>query len=420
MKKQLLIGAMLMGAFFTANAQNSCAEAIELAVGTTTVGDIDGEFDGACWQNPGTGAEWYTITADANGVYRINTNLPANADGDTRISVYVGDCNELECYAGSDDVYYAQNDPENIYLTDFVFPVEEGTTYYVAFDDVWSDAGFDVEVSFSTADCSANALNEDWSNAANWYFGCWGVEDANENAGTADATTWVYADTNNVDSDDLNADPIVIIFADADGAKDDTLMSHEFNLVAGTEYTFNITYNAINVQDAEQNVIPADESFEVLILGADDFMEEIGSEENVAMSGTNLTELTDNAIIGSYTFTPAADGMYSLAIHASAGPGVLAIFEITAEGGNLSTNDILASKFTVYPNPANNVINIANAENILVNGVVITDLNGRTVKNVSYNGVTEAQINVSDLASGMYMMTVSSDKGTMTKKIVKN
>ena len=66
------------------------------------------------------------------------------------------------------------------------------------------------------------------------------------------------------------------------------------------------------------------------------------------------------------------------------------------------------------------MINIANAENILVNGVVITDLNGRTVKNVSYNGVTEAQINVSDLAAGMYMMTVSSDKGTMTKKIVKN
>lgn len=93
---------------------------------------------------------------------------------------------------------------------------------------------------------------------------------------------------------------------------------------------------------------------------------------------------------------------------------------MVTEGATAGTNDILASKFTVYPNPANNMINIANAENILVNGVVITDLNGRTVKNVSYNGVTEAQINVSDLASGMYMMTVSSDKGTMTKKIVKN
>lgn len=83
-------------------------------------------------------------------------------------------------------------------------------------------------------------------------------------------------------------------------------------------------------------------------------------------------------------------------------------------------NNALASKFSVFPNPANDVINIANAENILVNGVTVTDLNGRTVKSVSFAGVADAQINVSDLASGVYMMTVTSDKGSMTKKIVKN
>lgn len=91
----------------------------------------------------------------------------------------------------------------------------------------------------------------------------------------------------------------------------------------------------------------------------------------------------------------------------------------TADTG-AGVNEALASKLSVFPNPANNVINIANAENILVNGVVIADLNGRTVKNAKFDGVAEASVNIADLAAGVYMMTISSDKGTATKKIVKN
>jgi hypothetical protein len=85
-----------------------------------------------------------------------------------------------------------------------------------------------------------------------------------------------------------------------------------------------------------------------------------------------------------------------------------------------AANEIVSSKFSVSPNPANNVINITNADNMLVNGVTVTDLNGRTVKNVSFEGVASAQVNVSDLASGMYILNVTSDKGTATKKFVKN
>lgn len=89
-------------------------------------------------------------------------------------------------------------------------------------------------------------------------------------------------------------------------------------------------------------------------------------------------------------------------------------------GGTAGLNENLASKFSVFPNPANNVINISNAENILVDGVEIVDLNGRTVKSVKYDGVATAEINISELSSGLYMMNVSSDKGMTTKKIMKN
>ncbi len=86
----------------------------------------------------------------------------------------------------------------------------------------------------------------------------------------------------------------------------------------------------------------------------------------------------------------------------------------------LSVEDAISKKFSVYPNPSNNVINVSNNENINVNAIQITDLNGRIVKNVKFVNATEIQVNVADLATGMYMMNISSDQGTATKKIVRN
>src|SRR5690606_18599144 len=101
-------------------------------------------------------------------------------------------------------------------------------------------------------------------------------------------------------------------------------------------------------------------------------------------------------------------------------PGSVAYIDnVEVPSGVLGVNEQLLSQFSIYPNPASDVINIANAENILVNGVEIVDLNGRVVKSVNFNGVTQAQINISELSSGMYLMNVSSDQGTTTKKIVK-
>ncbi|MES2487172.1 MAG: T9SS type A sorting domain-containing protein [Bacteroidota bacterium] len=86
----------------------------------------------------------------------------------------------------------------------------------------------------------------------------------------------------------------------------------------------------------------------------------------------------------------------------------------------LSVKSVTASQFSVSPNPANNLVTIANGDNILVNKVSVTDINGRVVKTVAFDGVAQAQVNVADLANGVYMMTISSDKGAVTKKIVKN
>ena len=84
----------------------------------------------------------------------------------------------------------------------------------------------------------------------------------------------------------------------------------------------------------------------------------------------------------------------------------------------LGTNDYLTSKFAVYPNPANNVVNFSNDVNAVVSTVAMADLNGRVVKSTTVNA-TEGNISISDLATGIYMMTITTDQGVAVKKIVK-
>ena len=93
-------------------------------------------------------------------------------------------------------------------------------------------------------------------------------------------------------------------------------------------------------------------------------------------------------------------------------------FKVTS--ANLKVDEFFSSKFSTYPNPANNSITISNNDNILLTSIVITDMNGRNVKEVKVNNVSETEINISDLTSGMYFMNIDSDNGKAVKKIIKN
>ena len=84
--------------------------------------------------------------------------------------------------------------------------------------------------------------------------------------------------------------------------------------------------------------------------------------------------------------------------------------------GTAGTEDFANAKFSVYPNPANDVINIAYAD--AIDAVTITDLNGRVVKQVVL-GVNEGQINISDLSQGVYILNATSNGKSITEKIVK-
>jgi len=93
-------------------------------------------------------------------------------------------------------------------------------------------------------------------------------------------------------------------------------------------------------------------------------------------------------------------------------------FKVTAT--TLGVKDLFSKNFTVYPNPANTVININSQNNNGLNEIEITDINGRTVKTANGKGVLQTQVNIADLSAGAYFLKITTDQGIATKKIIKN
>ncbi|WKW46844.1 T9SS type A sorting domain-containing protein [Myroides sp. JBRI-B21084] len=98
---------------------------------------------------------------------------------------------------------------------------------------------------------------------------------------------------------------------------------------------------------------------------------------------------------------------------------ITALKEVPPNVIALSTNEQLATKFNLYPNPATNVVNITNAENMQVNQITVYTLAGKQVSTQAYNNPTEIQLNVEHLASGTYLLYLQTAQGTAVKQFIK-
>ncbi len=85
----------------------------------------------------------------------------------------------------------------------------------------------------------------------------------------------------------------------------------------------------------------------------------------------------------------------------------------------LSTDAFFKNNFTIFPNPVKDIVNISNTSNLAIESAKITDVNGRTVKEVR-NFETLNQINISELNTGIYFLKVTTSQGTGTTQLVKN
>ena len=72
--------------------------------------------------------------------------------------------------------------------------------------------------------------------------------------------------------------------------------------------------------------------------------------------------------------------------------------------------------FSIYPNPANNILNIKNTENKTLASIIILDVLGRKVLEQKEN---TSQINIKDLEKGMYQVILFSGDNSYSSKFIK-
>lgn len=116
----------------------------------------------------------------------------------------------------------------------------------------------------------------------------------------------------------------------------------------------------------------------------------------------------NDTVISRHFFNPAnfQDAMY----------GTLLEVDLVTTG-LIQTNNV--STIGLYPNPANNEVNI-DLEKAPINGIVsITDIQGRVVLTQHLAG-KQIQLNIAELHQGLYVVTVTSDALNATQKLIKN
>jgi len=90
-------------------------------------------------------------------------------------------------------------------------------------------------------------------------------------------------------------------------------------------------------------------------------------------------------------------------------------FILSGDCETLGVGDNALSQVSVYPNPASDVLNIQTPASVEVKSAAIYDVLGKR-SNVS---LTNGQINVANLAKGVYILSLDTSAGTLTQKIVK-
>jgi hypothetical protein len=127
---------------------NPCEAATPISTGITTINAIDqANLTSSC--SNATAAKWYSYTPNSNLNVTISSDLPQNLCKDTNFSVYTGNCStSLTCITSDDNsgVLACNSGNVNSFLSKKTFEVNAGTTYYIAWDNKWSNEGFDFEL----------------------------------------------------------------------------------------------------------------------------------------------------------------------------------------------------------------------------------------------------------------------------------
>ncbi|MEY8758615.1 T9SS type A sorting domain-containing protein [Chryseobacterium tongliaoense] len=113
--------------------------------------------------------------------------------------------------------------------------------------------------------------------------------------------------------------------------------------------------------------------------------------------------------------TPQATGTATVTVSFNSnGKLVEKSLTVNASVSTLSTVEVKKLEFSIYPNPATEILNIRTQDK--VSGITVYDASGKLINAQFSNG----QINVSMLPKGMYILRAVTDKAVYQQKFIKN
>ncbi|MBB3696330.1 T9SS type A sorting domain-containing protein [Flammeovirga yaeyamensis] len=113
-------------------------------------------------------------------------------------------------------------------------------------------------------------------------------------------------------------------------------------------------------------------------------------------------------------------GEYNYTIKNSRYPNeLLTSFSITVDGEVTSTNDAVKNNIKIYPNPTDGVL-IIKSNNLSIEGIQVRDIQGKLLDNhLSSINSFEKQVNIENYPSGVYMISIHTDKGSSVFRVIK-
>ena len=124
-----------------------------------------------------------------------------------------------------------------------------------------------------------------------------------------------------------------------------------------------------------------------------------------------------NSLLDNPDMSPAKGNAYLDTIQGYLNPRMYEVLDLANHVPIISSiNDIKGMSVNIYPNPANNNLNIISYKSEM-NTVEIYNLNGQLVYNKVLSSTT-ANLDVSNLVTGLYIINIKSDATTIKRKLV--
>jgi hypothetical protein len=137
----------------------------------------------------------------------------------------------------------------------------------------------------------------------------------------------------------------------------------------------------------------------------------IGNATSVALTqGTLVDEILNIAIPNDLSV-----GDHVLHIRVLSSNGNWSLYGRPEFTSTLSNNDMVFENFKMYPNPVEDILHFSMGNNQM-ESLTLIDINGKKIIELTENS---NQLNLSKIPSGLYLLQIKTENGSISKKIIK-